>query len=135
MHTSCHDIRMSNMGYNQTNARQIKNYPKKHGKGYDRNHKARPQNQRVGETADRYTGYSGKNKTTKMAMGRSPSKSKRQSVDEIGNRMATPGRKRIRARPKTRWADDLNKYIGITWMRVARHCVEWKHHEEAFIQQ
>src|SRR5438552_13150505 len=43
--------------------------------------------------------------------------------------------KRKRARPKTRWVDDIKKYIGPTWMRVASNRVEWKHHEEAFIQQ
>ena len=43
--------------------------------------------------------------------------------------------KRKKARPKMRWEDDIKKYIGVTWMRVARNRKDWKHHEEAFIQQ
>src|SRR5271154_1003772 len=42
--------------------------------------------------------------------------------------------KRKKARPKMRWEDDIKKYIGVTWMRVARDRKDWKHHEEAFIQ-
>ena len=34
-----------------------------------------------------------------------------------------------------RCEDDINKYIGVTWMGVARDRNNWKHHEEAFIQQ
>jgi Reverse transcriptase (RNA-dependent DNA polymerase) len=43
--------------------------------------------------------------------------------------------KRKKARPKMRWEDDIKKYIGVAWMRVARDRKDWKHHEEAFIQQ
>ena len=43
--------------------------------------------------------------------------------------------RRKKARPKMRWEDDIKKYIGVTWMRVARDRKDWKHHEEAFIQQ
>jgi hypothetical protein len=43
--------------------------------------------------------------------------------------------KRKRARPRTRWEDEINKHIGVTWMRVAKNRKEWKHHGEAFIQQ
>ena len=45
------------------------------------------------------------------------------------------GNKRKRARPKTRWQDDIVKSVGITWMRKAQDRSHWKHHEEAFIQQ
>ena len=44
-------------------------------------------------------------------------------------------KKRKRARPRTRWIDDMNKFIGVTWMQVARDRMVWKSHEEAFIQQ
>src|SRR5436190_285345 len=43
--------------------------------------------------------------------------------------------KRKQARPKMRWEDDIKKFIGVTWMRVARDRKDWKHREEAFIQQ
>ena len=38
--------------------------------------------------------------------------------------------KRKRARPKTRWEDDIRKFVGVTWMRELL-----KYHGEAFIQQ
>ena len=44
-------------------------------------------------------------------------------------------KKRKRARPKTRWVDDITKFLGKTWMRSAADRVMWKHHGEAFIQQ
>lgn len=43
--------------------------------------------------------------------------------------------KRKRARPKTRWVDDMNKFIGVTWMREAKDRALWKLREETFIQQ
>ena len=43
--------------------------------------------------------------------------------------------KRKKARPKMRWEDDIKKYIGVIWIRVARERTDWKHHEDAFIQQ
>ena len=43
--------------------------------------------------------------------------------------------KRRQARPRTRWADEIVKSAGTTWMRLAKNRVEWKCHEEAFIQQ
>src|SRR5271163_227249 len=43
--------------------------------------------------------------------------------------------KKKRARPKMRWVNDMNKYIGVTWMRVEKDWIAWKSHEEAFIQQ
>ena len=43
--------------------------------------------------------------------------------------------KRKQARPKTRWSDEIRKYAGVTWMRMARNREQWKIHGEAFIQQ
>ena len=43
--------------------------------------------------------------------------------------------KRKRARPKTRWADEIRKFEGVTWMREASNRTAWKNHGEAFIQQ
>jgi hypothetical protein len=43
--------------------------------------------------------------------------------------------KRKRARPKTRWEDEIRKSAGVTWMRMARNREQWKIHGEAFIQQ
>jgi hypothetical protein len=45
------------------------------------------------------------------------------------------GTKRLRARPKTRWEDDIMKMLGVTWGRVARDRQVWKSYEKAFIQQ
>ena len=45
------------------------------------------------------------------------------------------GNKRKRARPKTRWQDDIVKSVGVIWIRKAQDRSDWKHHEEAFIQQ
>ena len=43
--------------------------------------------------------------------------------------------KRKRARPKTRWEDEIVQAEGVTWARVAQDRKMWKCHEEAFIQQ
>ena len=43
--------------------------------------------------------------------------------------------KRAKARPRTRWEDEMRKYAGVTWARTARNRSEWKLHEKAFIQQ
>ena len=43
--------------------------------------------------------------------------------------------KRKRARPKTRWEDEIVQVEGVTWARVAQDRKRWKYHEEAFIQQ
>ena len=43
--------------------------------------------------------------------------------------------KRERARPKARWEDDITKFLGATWVRIARDRSRWKNHEKAFIQQ
>ena len=43
--------------------------------------------------------------------------------------------KRKRARPKTRWVDEIRKYAGTTWMRQAADRKVWKVQGEAFIQQ
>lgn len=46
-----------------------------------------------------------------------------------------PNGKRKRARPKTRWEDEIRKSAGVTWMRMARNREQWKIHGEAFILQ
>jgi hypothetical protein len=44
-------------------------------------------------------------------------------------------KKRERARPKTRWSDEIRKFVGNTWMRAAQNRNEWKIHGKAFVQQ
>jgi hypothetical protein len=43
--------------------------------------------------------------------------------------------KRKRARPKTRWEDEIVKSTSATWSRIAQDKVKWHQHGEAFIQQ
>ena len=38
-----------------------------------------------------------------------------------------------RARPKTRWADEIRKFEGVTWMREASNRTVSKNHGDAFI--
>ena len=42
---------------------------------------------------------------------------------------------RSQGRQKTRWRDDIVKFMGITWMRVAQDRIEWHEREEAFALQ
>ena len=45
------------------------------------------------------------------------------------------GQKRERARPMTRWDDEIIKFMGVTWIRKAQDRKLWKIHGEAFVQQ
>ena len=45
------------------------------------------------------------------------------------------GYKREKARPKTRWEDEIRKYMGVTWIRAAKDREVWRNHGEAFVQQ
>lgn len=42
--------------------------------------------------------------------------------------------KRNRGRPPSRWTDDLKK-ISTNWIEAAQNRQEWKHLEEAYVQQ
>ena len=43
--------------------------------------------------------------------------------------------KRKRGRPKRRWRDDLDAFLGISWARLAQDRDKWQNHEEGYIQQ
>ena len=43
--------------------------------------------------------------------------------------------KRKRGRPKRRWRDDLDAFLGILWARLAQDRDKWQNHEEGYIQQ
>jgi len=45
------------------------------------------------------------------------------------------GYKRERARPMTRWDDEIIKFMGVTWNRTAQNRKLWKIQGEAFVQQ
>ena len=45
------------------------------------------------------------------------------------------GYKRERARPMTRWEDEIIKFMGVTWNRNAQNRKLWKIQGEAFVQQ
>lgn len=45
------------------------------------------------------------------------------------------GIKRPRRRPKARWVDDIKKYAGTTWQRLAQDRIRWRLHGEAYILQ
>ena len=42
---------------------------------------------------------------------------------------------RSRKRPDTRWRDELEKFAGKTWHRLAQSRVSWKKLGKAFVQQ
>lgn len=43
--------------------------------------------------------------------------------------------KRVRAREKVGWADEIRKFAGITWRHQAKYRVDWRHMGEAFALQ
>jgi len=44
-------------------------------------------------------------------------------------------KKRLRRRPNTIWVDEIKRFSGATWMRMAADRDIWKEKGEAFIQQ
>ena len=58
--------------------------------------------------------------------------------DNIGTQPTTEwmpiGCKRERARPMTRWDDEIIKFMGVTWNRTAQNRKLWKIQGEAFVQ-
>ena len=44
-------------------------------------------------------------------------------------------KKRPRRRPNARWVDEIKRFSGGTWMKIASDRDMWKEKEEAFIQQ
>ena len=59
--------------------------------------------------------------------------------DDRWTKLVTEWRPRLgtrsQGRQKTRWRDDIVKFMGITWMRVAQDRIEWHELEEAFALQ
>ena len=43
--------------------------------------------------------------------------------------------KRGRGRPDRRWRDEIERFAGVTWHRLAQSCESWKKLGEAFVQQ
>ena len=43
--------------------------------------------------------------------------------------------KRSRKRPDTRWKDEIEKFAGVTWQRLAQDRQLWKELGKAFVQQ
>ena len=43
--------------------------------------------------------------------------------------------KRGRGRPDRRWRDEIERFAGATWHRLAQSCESWKKLGEAFVQQ
>ena len=43
--------------------------------------------------------------------------------------------KRSRKRPDTRWRDEIEKFAGVAWQRIAQDRQLWKEFGKAFVQQ
>ena len=43
--------------------------------------------------------------------------------------------KRSRKRPDTKWRDEIEKFTGVAWQRLARDRQFWKELGKAFVQQ
>ena len=43
--------------------------------------------------------------------------------------------KRIRKRPDTRWRDEIERFAGKKWQRIAQNRLLWKEMGKAFVQQ
>ena len=50
-------------------------------------------------------------------------------------RKALENKKRSRKRPDTRWKDEIEKFAGVAWQRLAQDRQLWKELGKAFIQQ
>jgi len=44
-------------------------------------------------------------------------------------------KKQSRKRPDTRWKDEIEKFAGVTWQRLAQDRLLWKELGKAFVQQ